>query len=129
MPGPADNALVWCALWGIGQFPLAMRPDRTAATTGHLGRSRREWFYVPVWTTPWRPARLRSILAAQQLRQAATTGLTQPRTDNTDALNTRAAAAWLQTRGVIGILRFPIGRFGSDNAPERRARRGEAIPL
>jgi hypothetical protein len=32
-------------------------------------------------------------------------------------------------RGVIGILRFPIGRFGSDNAPERRARQGEAIPL
>jgi CRISPR-associated protein Csb3 len=126
MPGPVDNALVWCALWGTGQFPLAMRTDRAALTSGHLGRSRREWFYVPVWSTPWRPARLRSILASQQLRDAASTGINQP---GTSALGTRAAATWLRARGAIGILRFPIGRFGSDNAPERRARQGEAIPL
>src|SRR5690242_8281514 len=24
-PEPADNALAWCALWGISQLPLAMR--------------------------------------------------------------------------------------------------------
>ena len=24
-PGPTDNALAWCALWGISQLPLAMR--------------------------------------------------------------------------------------------------------
>jgi CRISPR-associated protein Csb3 len=117
---------VWCALWGIGQMPLAMRTERAALTSGHLGRSRHEWFYVPVWNRPWRPARLRSILASEQLRQAAATGIAHI---GTDELATQAAASWLRARGVIGVLRFPIGRFGSDNAPERRARRGEAIPL
>ncbi len=29
-PGPTDNALAWCALWGISQFPLAMRINGTA---------------------------------------------------------------------------------------------------
>ncbi|GLY70722.1 hypothetical protein [Amycolatopsis taiwanensis] len=125
-PGPVDNALVWCALWGIGQMPLALRTDRAALTSGHLGRSRREWFYVPVWNRPWRPARLRSILASEQLRQAAATGIEHTAIDE---LAGRAATSWLRTRGVVGVLRFPIRRFGSDNAPERRALRGEAIPL
>lgn len=128
-PGPVDNALVWCALWAIGQMPLAARTDRTgraSVTSGHLGRSRREWFYVPVWTGAWHPARLRSILASRQLRQTAASGL-----DGFDAdqLTARAAGTWLSARGVDGVMRFPIGRFGSDNAPERRALRGEAIPL
>jgi CRISPR-associated protein Csb3 len=125
-PGPVDNALVWCALWGIGQMPLAMRTTGTALTSGHLGRSRREWFYAPVWEQLWRPARLRSILASDQLRRAAMTGTPQA---DADPLGTRSAAAWLGARGVIGVVRFPIGRFGSDNAPERRALRGEAILL
>ncbi|GAA1232748.1 hypothetical protein GCM10009676_15010 [Prauserella halophila] len=124
-PGPVDSALVWCALWGIGWFPLAHRVSGTAVTSGHLGRSRREWFYVPVWRGRWRPARARSILASAQLRDAASTGLT----DEHDPLGGRAASTWLRARGVAGVLRFPIGRFGSDNAPERRALRAEAIPL
>lgn len=126
MPGPVDNALVWCALWGIGQMPLAQRIDRAAVTTGHVGRTRREWFYVPVWTGSWRPARLRSILASNQLRQAAATGIPHV---GPDELAGRTAATWLRARGVIGAVRFPIGRFGSDNAPERRALGGEAIRL
>jgi CRISPR-associated protein Csb3 len=125
-PGPVDNALVWCALWAIGQMPLAMRTTGPALTTGHLGRTRTEWFYVPVWNQPWRPARLRSILASHQLRQAAATGIPQA---GTDPLAIRTATTWLRARDVAGVVRFPIGRFGSDNAPERRALRGEAIPL
>lgn len=124
-PGPVDNAVVWCALWGIGQFPTMPRTAHAAVTSGHLGRPRREWFYVPVWERPWRPARLRSILASSQLARAAH-GL--PQTE-VAALNARAAATWLSARGVVGVVRFPIGRFGSDNAPERRALRGEVIPL
>lgn len=127
MPGPVDNALVWCALWGIGQLPLSLRTDRAAATSGHLECGRHEWFYVPVWNQPWQPARLRSILASEQLRQAATTGIPQI---GTNEIAARAAKNWLRARSVIGMLRFPIGRFGnSDQTTERRALRGEAIPL
>lgn len=128
-PGPIDNALVWCALWAIGQMPLAYSTDRAgrpAVTSGHVGRSRRESFYVPMWTGEWRPARLRSVLASKQLRQAAAgdvSGL------GVDAIHVRAVRTWLKARSVTGILRFPIGRFGSDNAPERRALLAEVIPV
>ncbi|MCT2587562.1 hypothetical protein [Actinophytocola gossypii] len=121
-PGPIDNALVWCALWGIGQLPAAPRVNTAAHTSGHLRHGRREWFVAPVWDGPWRPARLRSILASAALRDAA---IPDPPNDLTAA----AAKAWLRDRGVRGVARFPIHRFGSDNAPERRALRADPIPI
>lgn len=132
-PGPVDNALAWCALWGISQFPLAMRAGATAVTSGHVGRGRQEWFYLPFWTGSWRPARMRSILASGQLRAAAAADL--PRTQGHDrptpwaVSDTEATAArqWLRRRGVEGVVRFPVVRFGSDSAPERRAMRGERV--
>jgi CRISPR-associated protein Csb3 len=128
-PGPVDNALAWCALWGIGQFPLTLNTRTAAVSAGHLGRSPREWFCLPAWTGAWRPARLRTILASHQLRQAAAADLPEVPGLASDPLAVRAAANWLSDRHVTGLLRFPIGRFGSDNAPERRALRAEPVPL
>jgi len=125
-PGPTDNAVAWCALWGISQMPIAMRIG-TAVTTGHIGRPRDEWFYAPVWHQQWRPARVRSILASAQLRTAAAAGLPLQNNRVTD-IDVAAARAWLSARHVLGLVRFPIARFGSDNAPERRAMRGQAVP-
>jgi len=122
-PGPTDNALAWCALWGISQFPLAMRTRVTAVTSGHFGRSRSEWFYVPMWHQRWQPARLRSILASTPLQVLAAAG--QGRHSDAEV---EAARSWLSARGVKGAIRFPIVRFGSDSAPERRAMRGEPLP-
>lgn len=124
-PGPTDNALAWCAMWGIGQVPIAVRPNASATTSCHLGRSRSEWFYAPVWFEPWRPARLRSILASTQLRSAATADL--PDRWLIDSVRLRSAQAWLSARGVAGLMRFPIDRFGSDSAPERRAMQGSPV--
>ncbi len=125
-PGPADNALAWCALWGISQFPIAMRINDTAETSGHLSHRRKEWFYVPVWTGLWRPARLRSVLASQALRTFAATGLGAA--GYTDG-HVSAARAWLAARNVEGTVRFEILKFGSDNAPERRAMSGQVISV
>jgi CRISPR-associated protein Csb3 len=145
-PGPTDNAVAWCALWGISQLPLAMRVQAdpriptTAVTTGHIGRSRNEWFYTPIWETPWRPARIRTILAAAQTLTVASEGLdrnarqlpsdgpgkTAPMATGTEIT---AARRWLADRHITGIIRFPIERFGSDNAPERRAMRGQPITV
>lgn len=130
-PGAVDSAVAWCALWGISCLPLAMRVNPsgrrsgTAVVSGHLGRNPNEWFYVPVWNTEWSPARLRSIQTSEQLKTAASAGLTGVWA----AADTEVTAAksWLRARGVVGIVRFPIERFGSDNAPERRAMRGEII--
>ena len=126
-PGPTDNALAWCALWGISQFPLAMRINGTAQTSGHFSRRRKEWFYVPMWHGTWRPARLRSVLASQELRTFAGTGLTA--SAGSSDLEVSRARAWLRARGVEGAVRFEILKFGSDNAPERRAMSGHLIPV
>ena len=79
---------------------------------------------MPVWRGAWQPARLRSILASAPLRVMAATGL-----DMCPDAEISAARAWLSARDVEGLVRFPIRRFGSDNAPERRAMRGELIPV
>jgi CRISPR-associated protein Csb3 len=46
-PGPADNAIVWCALWGISQTPLTLRTTERARTSICLSVNRREHFYTP----------------------------------------------------------------------------------
>jgi CRISPR-associated protein Csb3 len=127
--GPVDNALVWCALWGIGQFPLALSTRSAAVSAGHIGRGRSEWFTVPMWDGSYTPARLRTILASGHLRRAAATDLADVPGMVTDPLTVRTSANWLVARRVTGVLRYPIGRFGSDNAPERRALRAVPVPL
>lgn len=127
-----DSALVWCALWGISQLPLAPRVSTgrrsgTARTAGHIGRSRKEWFYTPVWHRPWQPARLRTMLASAQMRTAASIDLDLSKRDKPTDPAIAASRRWLAARGVLGVVRFPIQRFGSDNAPERRAMRGEVV--
>jgi CRISPR-associated protein Csb3 len=131
-PGPTDNALAWCALWGISQLPITPRISTNrrpapAATSGHIGRSRNEWFCLPVWHQPWRPAKLRTILASAQLRTAACDGLPATVRDLPSQLAITAARRWLNARDVAGVIRFPIQRFGSDNAPERRAMCGQLV--
>lgn len=123
--GGDGSATAWCALWGISQLPLAPRLHTVAATTGHMGRGRREWYYAPYWRTPWRPARLRSVLAARPLKVAASRGLAD--TWASAEAEAVAANAWLVARGVTGMVRFPIKRFGSDSAPERRAMLGDIL--
>ncbi len=128
-PGPVDNAVAWCALWGISQLPSIPRVGRRATTlsSGHLGRPRQEWFYLPYWEQPWQPARLRTVLASARLRTAAAAGLDDPWAPDDGALV--SAQAWLRCRGVAGVMRFPIERFGSDSAPERRAMQATLVPL
>ena len=92
-------------------------------TSGHFGRSRSEWFYAPIWHQRWRPARLRSILASAPLPVLATIG--QGRHSDAEI---EAARSWLSARGVAGVIRFAVARFGSDSAPERRILRGEPLP-
>lgn len=130
-PGPTDSTVAWCALWGISQLPSAARVDDRVVTSGHAGRSRKnaaeEWFHLPFWRRPLRPARLRSILASRALRDAASAGLpARWRAADADVL---AASGWLLARHMEGILRFPIRRFGSDSAPERRAMLGSRLTL
>lgn len=126
-PGPTDNALAWCALWGISQFPVAQRMGRRSQTAGHAEPTRRSgprrhgWFYLPMPSDPMPLPRFRTIVGSEQLAVAA-------RSDP-EGLAADAARAWLVDRTVGAIVRFPIGEFGSASAPERRALLGTVIPL
>ncbi|MGH3932535.1 MAG: hypothetical protein ACRDTF_21460, partial [Pseudonocardiaceae bacterium] len=121
-PGPTDNALAWCALWGISQLPLALRVRQAAITSGHVGKIGAGWFYTLIWTRAWRMARLRSMLASRQAREVAELHVL-PRSAGrvVDRLGDKAARSWMSARGVTAVLCFPVSRYGSDNAPERRA--------
>jgi CRISPR-associated protein Csb3 len=123
-PGPVDNALVWCALWGISQLPLAHQARRPAITSGHLGDAGTGWFYAPTWRGQRRLAWLRTILASRALRDAAAEGLIDPAGAAGNLGRSRAARAWLADRAVTAVVQFPVRRHGSDNAPERRAQQG-----
>lgn len=101
------------------------RASGTAVTSGHISHRPGESFYAPMWKGHWRPAWLRTVLASLQLRAAAATGLGLPGYTDPQI----AAHAWLAARNVEGVMRFPVHRFGSDNAPEWRAMRGEPISV
>jgi CRISPR-associated protein Csb3 len=132
-PGPTDNALAWCALWGISQFPVIARIEHPSRTAGHLPaprraeRDRRGWFYVPVPARPIALPRLRTVIVSDQLAQAAAIGPESPA--RAGVLDAEAACGWLADRGIAAIVRFPIGEYGSANAPERRALLGTLIPF
>jgi CRISPR-associated protein Csb3 len=122
-PGPVDDAVSWCAIWGLSQFALNRSPRRTT-TAGNLRDGRSEWSVVPIWRGEWTPARLRSVLASAQLRAVAEESTGQEADEPADAFATSDGRRWLLARGVKALVAFPVQRFGSASAPERRAQRG-----
>lgn len=128
-PGPTDNGVAWCALWGLSQFPVIAQVERPSRTAGHLpatsraARDRRGSFYVPVPSRPMGLPRLRSVVLSGQLALA-----TSLEDDEGDRLDVEAARSWLADRGIGAIVRFSIGEYGSANAPERRALLGRVLP-
>lgn len=129
-PGPTDNAVAWCALWGMSCFPVAPRVNLTrgaaAVTPAHVRSKLVEWFFVPVWDQPWTLARTRTVLMSRALVTAGSARLGDAAVSGHDRI---AAEAWLRDRGVRGLVGFRIHRFGSASAPERRALRGEPFSL
>ncbi|HEY6423404.1 MAG TPA: hypothetical protein VIY28_09210 [Pseudonocardiaceae bacterium] len=130
-PGPTDNALAWCALWGLSQLPLALRAHDAAITSGHVGKPTAGRFHTLTWNGGWRMARLRSMLASRQAREVAQS----PVADRVDSrgiagvVSDESARRWLAARGVTAVLCFPVSRYGSDSAPERRAGLAEICRL
>lgn len=117
--GPADNAVVWCALWGISQFPLALQTERAALTAGVVrGDDRVEHVVVPLWKGGLHPARLRTLLASDPLRKTAERIVRGQPLDG-------SVRTWLVVRGVTALVGFPVGVYGSASAPERRTGTGQ----
>lgn len=128
-PGPVDNAIAWCALWGIGQFPVVHHTREQSATAGTNVPSRRThptFVFLPVPTCPITLARLRTIIASRHLAAAAT-DLQQA--SALDEIAVDGSRKWLADRSIRALVRFPV--FVSDNpsAPERQILDGSIVPI
>lgn len=132
-PGPTDNAVAWCALWGISHFPVIPQAARASRTAGQLpappgaARDRSGWFYVPVPASPMTLPRLRSIIVSDQLAEVA--GMAGESAAETDRLDDAAACAWLSDRNVGAVVRFPVDVDRSGKTPDRRALLGAVLSV
>jgi CRISPR-associated protein Csb3 len=130
-PGPVDNAIAWCALWGLSQYPVIPQIRRQSETAGHgsvrpAGGPRQSWFHLPVPHHAMTLPRLGTIIVSEQLAMVVAADAMP---SDAGGLAVRSAREWLVARGVGAVVRFPIGVFGSASAPERRALLGSVIRL
>lgn len=117
-PGPTDNALAWCALWGIAATRPVRRAAGMAQTAGTSPRRRTHPTVaaLPVWTVPVSLTVVRRVLVSSVFDVAAFTE---------DPVTRAPAVRRLSVWGVRGIVRFPILKTGSSSAPERQILTGE----
>lgn len=137
-PGPLDNAIAWCGLWGIGQTTLgAPRLDEVAtdlatdlvpvgAPTGglHVGPASAGWICVPVWTRPITPGRIRSLLARPDVAILGAAGVNH-RVRPADEVLARVS---LRQARVQAVMRFPVLADTHGKALSRQAGQGVPVP-
>lgn len=130
-PGPVDNALTWCALWGLSRLPVVAKVGGPSESAGHLvirrvGASRQAWFHLPVPHHPVTLSRLGTLVASEQL---AVVVRAEAAPSDAGGLEARSAREWLIARGAGAVVRFPVWISGNASAPERRALLGSVIRL
>lgn len=128
-PGPVDNALAWCTLWGISQFPVVPHIDAQSVTAGtHVPGKRTHPAFVilPATTRPTTLARLRTIIASRHL---SVVGVVAQNSKPLDEIVAAASRKWLVDRGIRALIRFPVDVSDNPSAPERQVLDGVAISL
>lgn len=130
-PGPTDSALAWCALWGIGNFPLAHRVNAVSVTPGAFPPDvlHPRYMFLPIIVGAVTAARMRSVIVSSQLSVVGSFGLDDLSGERHGlaALNIESARQWLIRRRVGAIARFRILKTGSASAPERQVLGGELL--
>jgi CRISPR-associated protein Csb3 len=132
-PGPIDNALAWCAMWGISQFPVVHLVERRSRTAAHLdgprgAGPRHGWFCLAVPAAPMSLPRLRTVNASRHVTEVVAQASDEASPAEA-GIAAEASAAWLLGHGVAAVVRFPVEEFGSGNASERRALTGTVMGL
>ncbi|WP_144009202.1 hypothetical protein [Enemella evansiae] len=133
-PRRTDNALAWCALWGIAQTTVRPRTRTQSPASNFQNRSYasgvvrwkgRTVMALPVFDRPTRMAVLRGVLRGDQLQRVAAVNVD----DAWPELITDDAIQWLASRGCGAIMTF--NQFVSDNtkAPEQWLQGGRRVPL
>lgn len=113
-PGVVDNALAWCALWGLSTFRLTHRIGRQSFTPGAYTQKRvhPEVMVLPLVSSPTSPAKLRRILRSRAFDDAAF-GQSQSSDQAVGMESLRASE-------IAGLVRFTVRVAGSSSAPERQ---------
>jgi len=128
-PGPADNAVAWCGLWGISQFPVAHQVNAQSGTAGTFvppGRQIPAVVFVPVPTQPITLARFRTIVVSRHL---ATVGAPRPDAEQFDDVQLLSSQKWLRDRSIRALMQFAVHVTDNPSAPERYVLSGKHIPL
>ena len=103
-PRELPFARVWCAFWGWSV--LSVTPQRNGSiTTGQHVTKNDPLFFLPIMTTWWPVAKLKTILRSQQLEFASRTTEDNP-----------SARQWLSARGVERIAVFPVHRYKASSS-------------
>lgn len=120
-PGPADNAQVWCALWGLSVLPTVHTASERVAS-GHSqspGTFPRNRVHpvrasLPAFTEPTTVAHFRAICTSAHFDVLVNTA------SDVDPVARSQASAWLKEQGVRAVVAFPVNKVGSSSAPERQ---------
>ncbi|WP_448223011.1 CRISPR-associated protein [Gordonia iterans] len=127
-PQPVDDAVAWCALWGISAFRLYPRLDGVAVTPGAWPTSitHPRLMAVPMSTTPMSLAKIRRIVRSKSFSDAV---FGERTTDGAWSIRLSAARYELRRSGLRGAVVFPIRKGGSSSAPERQVLTGVFEPF
>lgn len=108
-PRPTDNALAWCALWGISQLWLVPQVGAMSQTAGTWPRRRvhPDLFALPAFNRPVTVSMWRLVAGSRAFDRVA---FVDPEAQET---------LWLREHAVAGIVRFRTRIAGSSSAPER----------
>lgn len=125
-PGPVDDSVAWCALWGISAFRLFPRLSGVALTPGAwpTDRVHPTMMALPMYTTFLAPAKLRRVLRSEDFSHAAF-----GRDGRAESIGSARARERLSAMGVRGVVKFPIRKAGSASAPERQVLSGTFEPF
>lgn len=120
-PRPTDDAMAWCALWGISAFTLIPAKVSTSATAGAfpVGKYRPTGLVLPIITTPTSLTRWVHLLGLKYV----------PSSQSDDAMERFSATEALRAHGVVGTCVFPVEIVGSASAPEQRLLAGTFTPI
>lgn len=123
LPGPADNAMAWCALWGLSAFRITHRIGRQSFTPGAYPQTRihPQVMVLPLVTTPTSPAKLRRIIRSRAFDLAAFGAA--------ESSDRAVGREILRNSTIKGLMRFGVRVAGSKSAPERQVLSGVFEPL
>lgn len=108
VPRTTDNAIAWCALWGLAATTLIPQANEMSQASGSYPR---QWVHpkrmaLPVVVMPTTPSKWIRLLGSRKFDLASFN-------DDPQAKQSCAAV------GITAIVRFPVDVRGSASAPER----------